>query len=134
MNPSFAIRWHCGDTTREFGASQVFPANGVAARRLVFFPGSSMGRGPRLLRYYRGATTSCRPSRRTSFSFVWRYHGITHVSLPASLRAATSDLELVTRYLRPGIIVETTGSPMFLGNPDCAFALLSDPAPDQRSR
>jgi hypothetical protein len=24
-------------------------------------------------------------------------------------------------------LVETTGSPMFLGNPDCAFALLSDP-------
>jgi len=33
-------------------------------------PGSSSGRVPRLLRYYRGATTSCRPSRRTSFSFV----------------------------------------------------------------
>ena len=33
-------------------------------------PGSSLGRVPRLLRYYRDVTTSCRPSRRTSFSFV----------------------------------------------------------------
>jgi hypothetical protein len=48
-------------------------------------PGS-LGRLPRFPRYYQGATTSCRPSRRTSFSFVWRYHGNTHVSLPLSLR------------------------------------------------
>ena len=30
--------------------------------------------------------------------------------------------ELVTRYLRPGISEETTGSPKFLGNLDCPFA------------
>ena len=36
--------------------------------------------------------------------------------------------ELVTRSLRPGLVlVETAGSPMFLGNPDCVFALLYDP-------
>jgi hypothetical protein len=107
--------------------SSCFPPTVLLPDASLPSPGSSMGRVPRLLRYYRGATTSCRPSRRTSFSFVWRYHGITHVSLPASLRATTSDLELVTRYLPPGIVVETTGSPMFLGNPDCVSALLSDP-------
>ena len=31
-------------------------------------------------------------------------------------------LELVTRYLRPGLSEETTGSPKFLGNPDCPSA------------
>ena len=36
--------------------------------------GSPWGRVPRLHRYYQRTPTSRRPSRRTSFSFAWRYH------------------------------------------------------------
>ena len=70
--------------------------------------------------------TSCRPSRRTSFP---SFGGTTVPPARfAPLRAsAPRGLELVTRYLPPGFAVETTGSPTFLGNPRCAFALLSDP-------
>ncbi len=73
--------------------------------------------------------TSCRPSRRASLPSL----GGTTLALvfrPPSGRALppTGLLELVTRYLRPGSrSVETTGSPTFLGNPDCALALLFDP-------
>src|SRR3990167_376080 len=62
-------------------------------------------------------------------AFAWRYHPSARVS-PARGRALprAGILELVTRYLRPGDwSVETTGSPTFLGNPDCALALLFDP-------
>src|SRR6516225_2474552 len=37
-------------------------------------------------------------------------------------RVRRPGLELVTRWLRPGCAEETTGSPRFLGNPDCPFA------------
>ena len=35
-----------------------------------------VGRVPRLHRYYQRTPTSRRPSRRTSFSFAWRYHSV----------------------------------------------------------
>jgi hypothetical protein len=83
---------------------------------------------PRLLRYYQGAMTSCRPFRRASLPslgdtiqalafrphaaerFRGRCSGVGHPVSPAGKGS-----------------VETTGSPTFLGNPDCALALLSDP-------
>jgi hypothetical protein len=37
-------------------------------------------------------------------------------------RVRRRGLELVTRYLRPGLSEETTGSPKFLGNLHCPFA------------
>jgi len=55
-----------------------------------------------------------------------RYHGCTRVSLPQPSSAPTTGLELVTRYLRPGLTVEATGPPRFLGNP-WERVLLSDP-------
>jgi hypothetical protein len=73
--------------------------------------------------------TSCRPFRRASFPSL----GDTTQALvfrPPCDRALPRAglLELVTRYLQPGTrSVETTGSPTFLGNPNCALALLSDP-------
>ncbi len=58
-------------------------------------------------------------------------------SIPDGPSDTSPSLELVTRYLRPGFTGETTGSPSFLGNLQCAFALLSDPgrinAPDRYS-
>ncbi len=55
-------------------------------------------------------------------AFVWRYLSVHSLcSLPGG-RVRRRSLELVTRYLRPGLTEETTGSPKFLGNPDCPFA------------
>ena len=70
--------------------------------------------------------TSCRPSRRTSFPSL----GDTTVALVFRSQAAECAAEAWS--WSPGIsgrefAVETTGSPTFLGNPDCALALLSDP-------
>ena len=59
-------------------------------------------------------------------AFAWRYLGRTRVSLPRPPSAPAAGLELVTRYLRPGLTEETAGPPRFLGNP-CARALFFDP-------
>ena len=59
-------------------------------------------------------------------AFVWRYPGCTRISLPGPPSASVLDLELVTRYLRPGFATEAKGPPRFLGNP-CERALFFDP-------
>lgn len=59
-------------------------------------------------------------------AFAWRYPGRTRVSLPWSPDAPATGLELVTRYLPPGVSEKTTGPPRFLGDP-CERALFSDP-------
>ena len=55
-------------------------------------------------------------------AFAWRYLGRTRLSSLLGGRVRRRGLELVTRYLRPGISEETTGSPKFLGNLPCPFA------------
>ncbi len=84
---------------------------------------------PRLPRYYQGAMTSCRSSRRASLPSRRRYH-------PSARHFARSGIERcpgrssgVVRPVSPAghSSMETAGSPTFLGNPDCALALLSDP-------
>src|SRR6185312_11451237 len=50
----------------------------------------------------------------------------TCISLPRPPGAPAPDLELVTRYLRPGSAMEAKGPPRFLGNPR-ERALFSDP-------
>jgi len=67
-----------------------------------FPPQGPPGRVPLLLRYYQGAATSCRPSRRASFSFAWRYHGCTVCFAPPVYPVRPGGLELFARYLRPG--------------------------------
>jgi len=107
----------------------MFPPNGLITRR----PASL----PRVLDGASSPASTVLPERYDFLppvsprfvSFAWRYHPSARVS-PAHGRALpwAGLLELVTRYLRPGDwSVETTGSPTFLGNPDCALALLSDP-------
>jgi len=91
-------------------------------------PGSSTVRVPRLPRYYQGAMTSGRPSRRASLpslgdttqALVFRPHAAERcrgrssgVGYPVPPAGTAS--------------VETAGSPTFLGNPNCALALLYDP-------
>ena len=59
-------------------------------------------------------------------AFVRRYRGCTRISLPEPPSASAPGLELVTRYLRPGLTMEAKGPPRFLGNPR-ERALFSDP-------
>jgi hypothetical protein len=58
-------------------------------------------------------------------AFAWRYHGCTASFAPPVYPVRPGGLELFARYLLPGFAVETTGSPKFLGNPDCPFAMFS---------
>ena len=86
-----------------------------------FPPPGPAGPVPRLHQYYEGATTSCRPSRRTSFPSL----GGTSVALVEfALRrtSAPSKPGVVHPVLHPGIAEEMTGSPKFLGNSNCPFA------------
>jgi len=69
-----------------------------------FPPTGPLGQVPRLQRYYQGAATSCRPSRRTSLPSLGGTTGTLAFSLPTPPSVATSGLGLVTRYPRPGIL------------------------------
>ncbi len=91
---------------------RLFPASSVLSRHCDFLPPIS----PRFV------------------SFVWRYHGITHVSLPPSLRATKSGLGLMTRYPVRASSVETTGAPKFLGNPHSRLRMFFDPGRSRRPR
>jgi len=59
-----AIRGGCVDTKPRFDALAVCPRHGSMIRRRASLPGVRSGSVPPLPRYYHGATTSCRPSRR----------------------------------------------------------------------
>src|SRR5262249_8906201 len=75
---------------------------GSMIRRLASLPWLRPGTVRQLRRYYQGAMTSCRPSRRTSlpsFGGTSRVHSF--FSLPGG-RVHRRDLELLTRYLQPG--------------------------------
>ena len=81
------------------------------------------GRVPPLRRYSQGATTSCRPSRRTSWPSLGgtsRVHSL--CSLLAG-RVRRRGLELLTRSPGRDLAEEATGSPRFLEDPDWPFAL-----------
>ena len=128
-NPSFAIRWHCGNIIREFKASQVFPANGVVTRCLASHPPGPCGLS---------SPDSSVLSRHCDFlpsipprfvSFTWRYHESTHLSLPSPLRGAASGLGLVTRYPRPGILRGNVRISQVPGEPQFPFAHVLRPRP-----
>ena len=103
-NPSLAIRWRYGNTTREFKASQVFLANGVVTRCLASHPPGPCGSSSPASSVLSRHCDFLPPLPPRFVSFTWRYHGITHISLPPSLRAATAGLGLVTRYPLPGLL------------------------------
>ena len=71
-------------------------------------------------------STPRRPSRRASLPSHGRYLGCTRVSFPWPPGASAAGLELVTRFLRPGLTAEAAGPPRFLGDP-CERALFFDP-------
>ena len=74
-----------------------------------------------LRRYYQDAMTSCCSSRVASFPSL-DDTTVVCVVLNADDPHTGRGLELITRCLRPGLNVETTGSPKFLGNPNDPFA------------
>ena len=115
----------------EYEASDVVPGPGSNVRHpLTVFPSLHRvpaGPVPRLHQYYEGATTSSRPSRRTSFPSLGGTSVALVVSLPSG-RVNRRGLELVTRLLHPGIAEETTGSPKFLRN-QLSVCTCSNPTP-----
>jgi hypothetical protein len=126
-----------GVTVTPGGSSKppkVFLANGVVTRCLASHPpgpcGSSSPASTVLPRH-----CDFLPAVPPHFvSFVWRYHGITHISLPSSLRAATAGLGLVTRYPLPGFLPwRRQDLPKFLGNPNSRLHMFSDPGRPRRS-
>jgi hypothetical protein len=108
-----------------FDAFVVFLKSGSMIRRLASLPGLRPGTVRQLRRYYQGAMTSCRPSRRTSLPSF----GGTSAST-RSFRSPADECAVAAWSWSPGsssrdVAKETTGSPKFLGNPDCPFAMFS---------
>jgi hypothetical protein len=94
-------------------------------RRLASLPGLRSGTVRPLRRYYQGAMTSCRPSRRTSLPSLGGTSAFTR-----SVRSPADEWAAEAWSWSPGssgrdFAEETTGSPKFLGNLDCPFALFS---------
>ena len=86
-------------------------------RRLASLPGLRSGAVRPLRRYYQGAMTSCRPSRRTSLPSFGGTFAFTR-----SFRSPADEWAADAWSWSPGIsgrvlTEETTGSPKFLGNP-----------------
>ena len=99
----------------------MFPSIDSVGRRFASLHWVLQGEFPQLPRYYQSATTSCRPSHRTSFPSL----GGTSVALVEfALRwtSAPSKPGVGNPVLRPGNSEEMTGSPKFLGNSNCPFA------------
>ena len=125
-----AIRGRFVNMESKFRASVMFPSHGLVTRHpLSVFPSLrrvAAGQLPRVHRYYEGAMTSCRPSRRTSFPSL---DGTTLHSCfaPASVECPNAGLELVARYLQPGCCRGDDRISYVLGEPQCVFALLLDP-------
>jgi hypothetical protein len=94
----------------------------VCRPTLRFPPQGPPRRVPLLQQYYQSATTSCRPSRRTSFP---SFGGTSVLHSLCSLlggRVCRQGLELVTRYLRPGFQRGNDRTSQVPGNPNCPFA------------
>jgi hypothetical protein len=88
-------------------------------RRLASLPWLRPGAVRQLRRYYQGAMTSCRPSRRTSLPSFGGTSAFTR-----SFRSSADECAAEAWSWSPGgsgrdCAEETTGSPKFLGNPHC---------------
>ena len=88
---------------------------------------ASGGGVPRLQRYYQGATTSCRPSRRTSLPSLGDTTGTLAFRSRRRRVSRPTGLGLVTRYPRPGILPWRRPCLPRSWGTRCTFALLFDP-------
>jgi hypothetical protein len=100
----------------------VFLSSGSGIRRLASLPWLRSGAVRQLRGYYQDAMTSRRPSRRALFPSL----GGTSVAL-AQVRSSAGECAAEAWSWSPGSsgrdgAEETTGSPKFLGNPNCPFA------------
>ena len=106
-----------------FDAFVVFLKSGSMIRRLASLHWLRSGTVRQLRRYYQGAMTSCRPSRRTSLPSLGGTSALHSFCSLLGGRVRRRGLELVDPVSPAGIVAEeTTGSPKFLGNPNCPFA------------
>lgn len=120
-----AIRSSDGDMYRNLDVLHMFPSIGSVGRRFASPPQGPPGRVPLLRRYYQSATTSRRPSRRTSLP---SFDGTS--AFTRSFRSPADECTAEARSWSPGsssrdVAEETTGSPKFLGNPKRPFAMFS---------
>jgi hypothetical protein len=102
------------------------------SRRLASLPWLRSGTVRQLHRYYQGAMTPCRPSRRTSLPSFGGTSAFTRC-----FRSPTDECAAEAWSWSPGssgrdAAEETTGSPKFLGNPKCPFAMFSRRRQDRR--
>ena len=123
-----AIRPSDGDMLIEPRCVRHVSLDRVCRPTLRFPPQGPPGQVPLLQRYYQSATTSCRPSRRTSFPSL----GNTSVSLVVFAPWRTSALPRPGSW-SPGsssreFAEETAGPPKFLGNLDHPFAVFQTDA------
>src|SRR4051812_39670967 len=114
------VRWSRGSVS----PASVPPA--VSWPGASFPPRGPEGRFPRLIGTIR-RSESPSPVPPRFVTFAWRYPGRTRVSLPWPPGAPATGLELVTRYLPPGISREDGGASQVPGEPRGGRALLSDP-------
>lgn len=88
-----------------------------------------------LLRYYQGATTPDRPSRRASLSFVWRYPRLHPWFAPAAPDATPGPGDIAARPPTwPTYSGGDDRASHVPGEPSCAYALLYDPGGNVPSR
>ena len=123
---SSAIRWSFVETVLGLGVPAIFPSYGSVIRRPLPSTGS-LGSVPRLPRYYAGAPTPSRPSRRASLPSLGGTIRALACSLPQAASAAAWGLEIWS----PGSPRRDSewrrqGLPGSWGTP-CEHALLSDP-------
>src|SRR5437879_10690966 len=119
---SVATRCCFVDTVLEFRCIRRLSSQRFHDPTPRFPPRGPGGPVPALRRYYQGATTSCRPFRRTSLPSLG---GTTRCVLPfAPTPSRRKDggpgvLRVRRPPRTPTNPVETTGSPRFLGNAEC---------------
>jgi hypothetical protein len=120
-----AIRSCFVDTMVEFRCIRRVSQEGSMSRRLASLPGLRSGTVRPLQRYYQGAMTSCRPSRRTSLPSFGGTSAFTRSVRSPADECAAGAWSWSPGSSRRDFAEETTGSPKFLGNPDCPFAMFS---------
>ena len=120
-----AIRSCLVDTIVEFRCIRRVSQEGSMIRRLASLPWLRSGTVRQLRRYYQGAMTSCRPSRRTSLPSFGGTSAFTRSVRSPTDECAAEAWSLVTRYSGRDFAEETTASPKFLGDPHYPFAMFS---------
>jgi hypothetical protein len=107
----------------------MFPISSSLTRRLASLHRIARDSLLRLPRYHQGVPTSCRPSRPTHFSFVWRYHALLRIMRKRGvavcrLLVGTAPVPQSSSF---ATLVETSRISQVPGQPLREHALLFDP-------